>query len=314
MFTKYISTKSIIILISWLGLKTSLINAEEHLKEKPIVIVTPSYNNVNWLESNLTSIITQKYTNYRVIYINDCSKDDTAASVEKFLQKHLIDYRFIRFDDSFSDDISEVVDQFAKLVNREHHFFTLITNANRCGALANLYRGIHSCKDHEIVATVDGDDWLYHDEVLKQLNEIYSSGDVWFTHGTLMEYPWGNVTWSEDVPPEIIAQSSFRQFKCPSHLRTFYAWLFKKIELEDFLYKGKFFTMAWDMAIMYPICEMAKERHVFITQVNYVYNMANNLNDNKVDPQLQNDLDKFIRNKQQYPRLEDGNIANQFNR
>lgn len=304
MFTKNISLKSFLILFSWIGFKTPFIDGNISLDEKPMVIVTPSYNNINWFKLNLDSIITQKYTNYRIIYIDDHSKDGTCTGVEKYLQDLGIDFRYIQFDDSFSDDIPAITKAFVEVVNREHHFITLITNTNRCGALANLYRAIHSCKDNEIVVTVDGDDWLYHDEVLKQLNEVYSSKDIWFTHGTLIEYPWGNVTWSEPIAPEAIEEDSFRKFKCPSHLRTFYAWLFKKIKLEDFLYKGKFFPMAWDMAIMFPICEMAKEHHMYISEVTYVYNMANNLNDNKVDPQLQNELDRMIRNKEHYLSLE----------
>jgi glycosyltransferase involved in cell wall biosynthesis len=276
----------------------------EVFPEKPIVVVIPSYNNIKWLESNLNSVLMQKYSNYRVIYINDCSKDGTGEAVEKFIKSVGVDYKVINFDDNKNPDISSVVLEIDTLINQEPHFFILINNINRCGALENLYRAIQSCKNHEIIATLDGDDWFYHDEVLSQLNSIYSTRDVWFTHGTLVEHPWGHVSWCEPIPQSIIDRNAYREFKCPSHLRTFYAWLFKKIKLEDFLWNGKFFPMAWDMAIMYPMCEMAQERHLFITSVNYVYNMENSINDNKVDPQLQNYLDKLIRNKQRYNRLE----------
>ena len=47
----------------------------------------------------------------------------------------------------------------------------------------------------------------------------------------------------------------------PTHLRTFYAWLFKKINLEDLLLDGEFFKMTGDQAILYPMIEMAGERH-----------------------------------------------------
>ncbi len=90
-----------------------------------------------------------------------------------------------------------------KKVNQEKHFFTLINNKNRAGALANLYRMIHSCQDKEIIATLDGDDWLANDDVLKLLNKTYRSGEIWFTHGTLKEYPWGHVAWSEAIPERI---------------------------------------------------------------------------------------------------------------
>lgn len=247
----------------------------EELIEKSFVVIIPSYNNIKWYKSNLDSVLSQNYTNYRVIYMDDCSTDGTANAVENYLK-----------------------------LSDPGHRVQLIKNYERVGAMANLYGAIHCCKDNEIAVLVDGDDWLYHPDVLKRLNEVYSSSNVWFTHGNLMEYPMGHVTWCEPIPEVAIKNESYREFKCPSHLRTFYAWLFKKIKLQDFLYKGEFLKMAWDMAIMYPLAEMAGERHAFIADVNYMYNMSNPINDNKVDADLQNYLDKLIRHRPRYQRLE----------
>lgn len=274
------------------------------LVEKPMVVVIPSYNNLRWLKLNLKSILDQEYTNYRIIYVNDCSKDSTGFRVEKFIKCASIDYRVVNFDDTTCKNIPEATDRFYNQVNQEDHFFTLVNNVNRSGALANLYRSIYSCRDDEIIVTLDGDDWFLHPQVLKQLNEIYSQQEVWFTHGALMQYPGAIVSWCEPVPPEIIKRNAFREFKCPSHLRTFYTWLFKKIKLEDLLFEGNFFKMTWDMAIMFPIAEMAGERHAFIAEANYAYNTANQINDNKVNADLQNFLDRYIRDKERYQRLE----------
>src|SRR5207249_626984 len=149
-------------------------------------------------------------------YIDDSSADGTNAAVERYLDQHAEDYRVVSFDDSFSDNIEEVTQAFISLVNEEPHRFILVHNVNRCGALANLYRAIHSCRDEEIVVTLDGDDWLSGEVVLKRLNAAYSSGRVWLTHGTLKEYPFGNVSWCEPVPPHIVKKNAFREFKCPS--------------------------------------------------------------------------------------------------
>ena len=270
--------------------------------EHPMVIVIPSYNNEKWCMENLDSVLHQEYSNYRIVYVNDNSSDNTAMMVEEQLKKFDVDYHVFDFETP-SSNITEVVESFIAKMHQERHFFTLVNNKKRAGALANLYRMIHSCDDNEIVVTVDGDDWLSNERVLKILNETYHSGEIWFTHGTLKEYPWGHVAWSEPFPRHIIEEKTFRKFKCPSHLRTFYAWLFKKIKLEDFLYNDEFFPMAWDMAIMYPLAEMAEERHAFIKDVLYIYNMSNPINDNRVNAQLQNDLDAVIRSKINYKRL-----------
>lgn len=305
------------------------------LEEKPIVVVIPSYNNAGWYQLNLVSVLSQKYKNYRIIYIDDASPDGTGEKVEGFFQNRSMDFlqdlslngTFFSVQRSFLDErlqkyllrpektfrkvvfeemegtIPEVTEQFAQEINGKKCFFTLVTNTQRAGALANLYRAIQSTLDEEIIVTVDGDDWLVDEQVLKKLNRIYSTANVWMTHGRLIEYPSGGRAWSLPIPPEITKQNAFRTFRCPSHLRTFYSWIFKKIALEDLLYEGEFFPMTWDMAIMFPIVEMAGERHSYIDEPNYVYNMATPISDNKVNAELQRTLDAYIRGKPPYRRL-----------
>lgn len=244
--------------------------------EKPIVILTTSYNNHQWVERNVGSILQQDYDNYRVVYIDDASIDGTADIVERVIKEHP---RKIEFN--------------------------LIRNHERQGALANIYNGIHHhCLDEEIVVSLDGDDWFYDSQVLKKIDAVYSSSEIWLTHGTMIEYPNNGMGWSIPIPKDIVEANAFRKYRCPSHLRTFYAWLFKKIKIQDLQYQGQFFKMTWDQAIMFPMCEMAGERHYFFKDITYVYNMANPINDNKVDPQLQNDLEAFIRAMPPYEYLE----------
>jgi glycosyltransferase involved in cell wall biosynthesis len=272
-------------------------------EDKQFVFVVPSFKNENWFFRNLNSLINQTHKNFRIIYINDCSPDSTAECVEDYLRKYISEYSILRFKPEL--DLVQSTQKFCDLINQNRKFFVLINNETRCGSLANLYRAIQSCDDHEIVVIVDGDDWLSNNNVLFQLNNIYQRPNIWLTHGTLKEYPSEIVAWSKPVPTEVVERNAFREFRCPTHLRTFYAWLFKKIQLDDLLYEGDFFTMTGDMAYMFPMCEMAGERHVFIPQVTYVYNLVNPINDNKVDARLQNDLDCLIRNKTRYQRLPD---------
>lgn len=244
--------------------------------EKPMVVIIPSYNNAQWCQKNIISVLNQQYQNYRVIYIDDCSSDKTA------------------------DNVQELVKQLG-----QEHRFTLIRNKERHGALENLYDAIYSCDDNEIIVTLDGDDWLAHNKVLQKLNEVYSTQKVWLTYGRMRELRTGVDWWCKAIPQRIVKTNTFRTFRCPSHLRTFYVWLFKKIQLEDLQYEGAFFKMTWDQAMMFPMIEMAAERHAFINEVNYIYNDVTPVNDNKVNPQLQRDLEFIIRSKPLYKRLPD---------
>jgi hypothetical protein len=56
--------------------------------------------------------------------------------------------------------------------------------------------------------------------------------------------------------------------------------------------------------MMFPMIEMAGERHRFIPDVVYVYNRQNPINDDKVNTQLQRDMESYIRAMPRYQRLE----------
>jgi glycosyltransferase involved in cell wall biosynthesis len=51
--------------------------------ENKFKIITPSYNNEEWVEYNLASVLNQTYTNYEVLYINDNSTDNTFNKVKE---------------------------------------------------------------------------------------------------------------------------------------------------------------------------------------------------------------------------------------
>lgn len=242
---------------------------------KKFVIVIPSYNNQRWCVQNITSAMNQSYDNFRVIFTDDHSSDDTFTKV------------------------SNAVNSSGKAGK-----VTLIRNPHRMGALANLYNMIHSCADDEIILTLDGDDWFPHERVLSRLNEIYSSPeDIWMTYGQYQNHPDHNIGIAQPYPLNVIDGNSFRQFEWrASHLRTFYAWLFKSIKKEDLYHNGNFMSMTWDLAMMFPMLEMSGRHSKFISDILYIYNMENPINDHKVNVRLQQDLDRYVRTKPSYSR------------
>jgi hypothetical protein len=54
---------------------------------------------------------------------------------------------------------------------------------------------------------------------------------------------------------------------------------------------------------MFPMLEMSGSRAKFISEVLYIYNAANPINDCKVDRQLQRSLETAIRIQKRYDRL-----------
>src|SRR5689334_17692303 len=84
--------------------------------DKQIVVIIPSYNNMQWYEKNLDSLINQEYTNWRAIYIDDCSTDGTGNAVASYIANHHLEDRIL-----------------------------LIKNSQRQFGMYNLYQAIHIC-------------------------------------------------------------------------------------------------------------------------------------------------------------------------
>lgn len=247
-----------------------------HLQEKPFVVIIPSYNNKDWYVRNLDSVVSQNYENFKIIYLDDASSDGTGSLVEDYIRERNLEGRL-----------------------------TLVHNEQRIGALANIYKAVWMCDPSAIIATVDGDDWLAHENVLQKLNEVYADPQVWMTYGQFQEYPTGYTGGAESIPLDIIHRNAFRDYRwVATHLRTFYARLFQKIPKEDLFYDGKFFPTTWDLAFMFPLLEMSGTHSRFIPNALYVYNVATPLSDNKLHKALQIFLDGVIRARPRYAPLD----------
>ncbi len=250
-------------------------HATTSYKEKPFVVVIPSYNNKRWYKQNLDSVLSQKYTNYRIVYIDDASTDGTGRLVQEYLKQ------------------KGVKDKVTFMQNKKNE-----------GALYNWYHAVHSCKDEEIIISLDGDDQLAHPQVLSVINSSYQNLDVWLTYGQYQEMPRGNLGGCCKFPEEVIKHNTFRKHPwMSSHLRTFYAWLFKKIKKEDLQENGKFFTAAADVAQMIPMLEMAGNRHRCIREVLYKYNVINTLNVWRANKASQSGFAQIIAERKPYSPL-----------
>lgn len=242
-----------------------------------LVVLITSYNNEKFFYRNLDSIVNQKLdVPFRVIYVDDCSSDRTGQWVDAYIGAHNLE-----------------------------SMCTVIHNENRLGALANQYNMIHTLSDHTIVVQVDGDDFLAHDRVLERVLQEYSNKSIWMSYGQMIYYPEGS-TLCESCPQHVLDENSFRSYRwVTSHLRTFYAGLFKRIHKEDLLYQDDFFPIAGDLALMFPMLEMASRGHIaFIPDVLYVYNHHNPISDHNKNWDLQTRMGWFVRNMPKYDPIE----------
>ncbi|MES2272956.1 MAG: glycosyltransferase family A protein [Chlamydiota bacterium] len=212
------------------------------LRNKPFTIIAVGVNNGATVEKTLASVFAQNYENYRLIYIDDASDDGSFEAARGFIQNspHLHRVEFIR-------------------------------NEERSGFLASLTYGVRTCSDHEIIVVLEGSDWLAHEWVLQRLNAYYADPELWITYGNDRNFPTFQEGKSRPIYLNEWKERGFRGYPFVfSHLNTFYAALFKKIEEADFIYQGKFFQADAPLAYMLPMLEMAEDHFQFIPEVLYI--------------------------------------------
>jgi glycosyltransferase involved in cell wall biosynthesis len=240
-----------------------------------IKVITPFYNPGEFLETCVNTLMSQKYENFKVLFVDDCSTDGS-------------------FDKLPHDNEKAVV----------------IKNEIRKTALENIHDAIINHCEPDIVILIDGDDWLPNKNVLSYVNDFYNQNDCWIMYGQ-SQWTDGRRGFASAYSAEEfknIRKSPFRV----SHLRTFRAGLYQKIKEQDSEFscmkdsKGDFYKMTYDVAIMFPLLEMAgAEKVAFNDTILYIYNRNNPISDDKVNQQLQWDIHTEISNKKSFNKIED---------
>ena len=155
-------------------------------------------------------------------------------------------------------------------VSVTHLYIDAAMQATPQSVTENLRQMIGGRRDpREVVAWIDGDDWLTHPDVLRFVEHIYEDPDIWLTFGSYR---------CADGRPGCCAPYETDMYReepwKASHLRTFRAGLFQRIKPEDLVteVRGKS-QGAPDHAVMLPMLEMAGPLHVrFIPEVLVTYN------------------------------------------
>ena len=259
-----------------------------NLPEKKITVIIPSYNNAPYYLDNIESVLKQNYSNYHIIYIDDASPDGTGTLVENYIK-----------------------------ANGLHNKITLVKNDYNRKALANVYRAAHMCDPNDIILELDGDDALAHNNILKNINELFSTYDIWLAYAQYKNVPEEKareskisiIGYAKPTPAELVQSRQLRGKWLWSGLRMFYAWLVQEIKLEDLLlpdapYKGKFFPTSKDGAIIYPMMEMAGNKFMFIPSLWLMRNIDTPLNDFKIGRELQQHCGKFLKTISPYNLLD----------
>jgi len=249
-------------------------SANENIHFKVIV---PMYNCAQWAESCLDSMRKQTYKNWQLVVSVEPSTDKTYDVVKKYLEEHkdincIFKYGNVR-----------------KYVPKNH------IDSIRESKPAN----------DDIIVLLDGDDILFGTDTLEYLASVYANEKIWITWGSYCFRHDKNKKGLASVPvpdPKDDPCAGQRWWRF-SHLKTFRYFLFKGIKDEDLRHKetGDYYKVAGDMALMFPMVEMAgKEHSQYIDKILYVYNLSSPYNDEKINMKLVKKCDLEIRSRPQY--------------
>ncbi len=241
-------------------------------KELLFNIVVPVFNAEKYIEKCLNSIINQSYKRFQLQVVDDCSGDSSyeiASSICK-------DYKNIK----------------------------VYKNSRRIGALNNIYNLLNTkIKDptNTVDLIIDGDDYLYSGDVLNILKAKYDQTNCLITYGSHIS---SKGVQGKKYPRLIRKFNLFRKyFWYASHLRTFRHDLWLALDSQDLLNKNKkYFSVAWDLAIMLPMLEMAGDRQEFIDEILYAYNDSNPISDHIIRRKEQISAGREIRQKKIYKK------------
>lgn len=131
------------------------------------VFIIPSYNGAKWIKRIFDSIKNQSYQNYRIIYVNDCSDDNTIQELSAYSR-----------------------------INPRMNIM-VINNQQRQWPAYSRYIACRQTYDHEICIFLDGDDWLVDNECLTTLNTVFQNPNIYATFGSMENAPWQFKKWKK---------------------------------------------------------------------------------------------------------------------
>jgi len=239
-------------------------------------IVIPCFNAENYIGKCIGSIQSQTIKDFDAVIINDGSTDRT----------------------------KEIA---LEAISNDSRFSIINSQINTC-PLSSTVSGIkHLAPDeNDIVAMIDGDDMLNITKALEIVKKTYERTDCLITYGNYVTQRGKTINprIGKRHQQRVIDQNLYRKAHFISHhLKTFKHILYSKIDPRDLRDSdGNFWSTCSDLALMFPMLEMAGDRQEAISDpiYRYSYNLPTNVDFTKRDEQLRND--KALRNMEPYKK------------
>jgi glycosyltransferase involved in cell wall biosynthesis len=188
------------------------------------------------------------------------------------------EWRAVFIDDVSDDQTGQVIEDLAKSLNLGDRI-KVVRRQKKFGETRNTLEEIKQIDDNEVVCRLDGGDWLTENDTLFYMDEIYRKYDpgvVWTKHR--WAYTSNNISGPLSLRK---GQTVYEHPWVSSHLKTFRAKNLKKVPKENFFdEKGDWIMIGCDQTVFLPMMHMCVQLGVPLVHLPLVcYHYSINLQD-----------------------------------
>lgn len=248
-----------------------------YIRLPKLKLIVTSYNNEDWVQTNIESILEQDYSNYEVLFVDDNSGDNT---------HHIA----------------------LEIINGDPRFKTIKHDTNRSKAYSFITYVSEFVDDSDVVVFIDGDDWLPYKDTLTNVATHYAKTSCWVAYSRMLVYPSLNESpvHGRQHPSDVHRFNLYRRYPfIASHLKTTKGFLFKNIEQKDFIYDDEWIRFGDDVAIMCAVMEQSPTEKISVMDfIGYVYNESQSSRTTN-DQKKGIDGENFIRQRKPYSVIRD---------
>ena len=229
-----------------------------------VYFVSTGYNCENYISACFDSLVSQTSDKWHCVFVDDFSSDNTLCIAEQYKAKY-------------------------------PDFFTVLCNNKRSYKTVGFQKAISLINSNSIIAELDADDKLVSYDTVDDLLLLHKKFDlVWTQHITSNKSSrhwdaWKSTQlpskWNRNYPKrDAIWSKAF----FPGHVRTFKKFLYDKLDLTYFYYRGEPLKVAFDLVYYTLLLEMTPFEHTcFYNKICYEYLIRD-----KNDQFLEDDITK----------------------
>jgi glycosyltransferase involved in cell wall biosynthesis len=298
-------------------------------------IISPGYNTAEYFVDLIESVRMQDYKNWHMYIIDDHSTDNSAELIQNYIIKHqLLNKIHLVANEKNMGAVANIYNNIHKYCEDEDvttylEGDDLLARDDVLSILDKAYQDEDiwlTYGNFDLYAKNKSNNWIIiptsdcgFDDLEDNLNNNriikHSILEFYYSVKNNIRSIYTGINLSIDackfIPPatslplRTLQNRLFRDdlYYRFMHLKTFKTWLFKKIDLSSLIYDDRFFKSLADVLIMYPMAEMASNRHIkYIPDIIYHYRQTN-FNDRNIHRHILRYTAKYLKLLARYQPL-----------